>query len=172
VAAHAGKLSQSADETVRALEEIVWAVRPDSDTLQSLVDYITHFASELFEGGPTRCRLDLPHDLPALALPPDIRHNIFLIIKEALTNTLKHAGAKEVRVAARADGHTIEIEVADDGRGFTPAEPPAAGKRNGLGNMRQRTATIGGKLDLQSTPNGTSVRLTVDLSGGKNSKPA
>ncbi len=172
VAAHAGKLSQSADETVRALEEIVWAVRPDSDTLQSLVDYITHFASELFEGGPTRCRLDLAHDLPALALLPDIRHNIFLIIKEALTNTLKHATAKEVRVVARADGHTIEIEVADDGRGFTPAESPTASKRNGLGNMRQRAATIGGKLDLQSTPDGTSVKLTVNLSGGKNSKPA
>ena len=166
VAAHAGKLSLSADQTVRALEEIVWAVRPDSDTLQSLVDYITHFASELFEGSPTRCRLDLAHDLPALHLPPEMRHNIFLIIKEALTNTLKHAGAKEVRVAAKADGTTIEIEVADDGHGFTPAESPAAGKRNGLGNMRQRAATIGGKLDLHSTSNGTSVKLTVNLSGG------
>ena len=54
---HAGKLSQSASQTVRALEEIVWAVRPGSDTLQSLVDYITHFAGEVFEGSPTRCRL-------------------------------------------------------------------------------------------------------------------
>jgi signal transduction histidine kinase len=173
VAAHAGKLSLSADETVRALEEIVWAVRPDSDTLQSLVDYITHFAGELFEGGPTRCRLDLSHHLPALALPPDVRHNIFLIIKEALTNTLKHADAKEVRVAANAVGNTIEFVVADNGKGFSAAgTATATGKRNGLGNMRQRAATIGGKLEMHSTPgDGASVRLTVDLSGGKKPKP-
>lgn len=169
VAAHSVKLALSADETVRALEEIVWAVRPDSDTLQSLVDYITHVAGELFEGSPTRCRLDLSHDLPALPLPPEMRHNIFLIIKEALTNTLKHAAAKEVRVAAKADGHTIEIEVADDGQGFTPANTPAPSQRNGLGNMRQRAATIGARLELQSTPGkGTSVRLTVNLAGSEN----
>jgi signal transduction histidine kinase len=172
VAAHASKLSLSADQTVRALEEIVWAVRPGSDTLQSLVEYTAHFANELFDGNPARCRLDLSHDLPALALPPDVRHNIFLIIKEALTNALKHATAKEVRVTAKAAGSTIEIMVADDGKGFTPATASAAGERNGLGNMRQRAATIGGKLDLQSTPgSGTSVRLTVNLSGDRNSRP-
>ena len=98
VEAHASKLAQSADQTVRALEEIVWAVRPGSDTLQSLMDYIAHFANELFDGNSTRCRLDLPHDLPATPLPPDVRHNIFLIVKEALTNALKHAGAGEVQV--------------------------------------------------------------------------
>jgi len=172
VAAHAGKLSLSADETVRALEEIVWAVRPDSDTLQSLIDYMTHFAGELFDGSPTRCRLDLSPDLPALALPPDKRHNIFLIVKEALTNALKHAAAKEVHVAAKADGSMLEIAVTDDGKGFTETgTAAAAGKRNGLGNMRQRAAAIGGQLDLQSTPQGTSVRLTVNLDGGSHHRP-
>lgn len=173
VEGHASKLSQAADQTVRSLEEIVWAVRPGSDTLQSLVEYIAHFANELFEGNRTRCRLDLPHDLPALALPPDVRHNMFLIVKEALTNALKHAAAKEVRVAAKAAGGTIEIVVADDGKGFAPDTTATPGKRNGLGNMRQRAETIGGKLDLQSTPgSGTSVRLTVNLSDGNSHRPA
>ena len=66
VETHVDKISQSADQTVRALEEIVWAVRPGSDSLQSLVEYIAHFANELFDGDRTRCRLDLPHDLPAI----------------------------------------------------------------------------------------------------------
>src|SRR5439155_24695172 len=101
VETHVSKIAQSADDTVRALEEIVWAVRPGSDSLQSLVEYIAHFASELFEGNGTRCRLDLPPDLPTRPLPPEMRHNIFLVIKEALTNALKHAGAKEVRVQAK-----------------------------------------------------------------------
>ena len=164
VEAHAIKLTQAADQTVRALEEIVWAVRPGSDTLQGLVEYIAHFASELFAGNPTRCRLDLPHDLPMLTVPPDMRHNIFLIVKEALTNTLKHAAAGEVRVQAKAEGSLLEILVEDDGHGYTPASRPVPEQRNGLGNMRQRAESIGGKLELQSAPGrGTTVRLTVNL---------
>jgi len=164
VEAHAIRLSQSADQTVRALEEIVWAVRPGSDSLQSLVDYITHFASELFEGTPTHCRLDLPHDLPALPLPPDFRHNIFLIVKEALTNTLKHASAKEVHVQAKISANLLEIRIQDDGTGFVPVTPKAEGKQHGLTNMQRRAEDMGGKLTWQGSPGqGTSIQLTVPL---------
>ena len=48
------RISQASGQTVRALEEIVWALRPGSDSLQSLVDYIAHFANELFEGDGAR----------------------------------------------------------------------------------------------------------------------
>ena len=164
VETHADKLIQSADQTVRALEEIVWAVRPRSDSLQSLVDYIAHFASELFEGTATRCRLDLPHDLPARPLPPEVRHNIFLIVKEALTNALKHASAKEVTVQTKVSSGVLEISIQDDGAGFVPAGSKIEGKRHGLDNMRQRAETIGGKLVCQQTPGkGTAIQLTVTL---------
>jgi signal transduction histidine kinase len=159
VESHAVKISQSADETVRALEEIVWAVRPNSDSLQSLVEYIAHFANELFDGGEIRCRLDLPHDLPPRPLPPDVRHNIFLIVKEALTNTLNHAGAREVRVSAEATANTLDIVVEDDGRGF---EVTAGGRGNGLGNMRRRAQALGEKLIVESQPGrGTTVKLSL-----------
>ena len=164
VEAHASKLVQSADQTVRALEEIVWAVRPGSDSLQSLVDYIAHFASELFEGTATRCRLDLPHDLPARALPPEMRHNIFLIVKEALTNAMKHSSAREVNLQAKLASGALEICVQDDGRGFTPSSQKIEGKRHGMENMRQRAETIGGVLKWEtSTDTGTRIQLTVPL---------
>jgi signal transduction histidine kinase len=164
VQSHAIKLAQSADQTVRALEEIVWAVRPGSDSLQSLVDYIAHFASELFAGTVTRCRLDLPHDLPARALPPEMRHNIFLIVKEALTNALKHASAREVNLQAKFISGTLEICVQDDGKGISPPSQKIEGKRHGMENMRHRAATIGGTLKWESSPDrGTRVQLTVPL---------
>ena len=150
--AHAGKLAESADQTVRSLEEIVWAVRPGSDTLQSLVDYITHFATELFEGSPTRCRLDVPDELPARPLPPDVRHNIFLIVKEGLTNALKHSGADEVQLQIKITRQTLEIVIADNGKGFDANPAATDGKRNGLGNMKRRAGAVGGKLSLTSTP--------------------
>jgi two-component sensor histidine kinase len=163
VQGHLHKIAEAADETVRALEEIVWAVRPGSDSLQSLVEYVAHFSNELFEGNGTRCRLDLPHDLPQLPLPPDMRHNIFLVVKEALTNVLKHAQAKEVRVQAKAGGQWIEFVVQDDGHGFDSSRNPHESKRNGLSNMQRRAVTMGGHLTVQSTKTGTTVRLVVPI---------
>ncbi len=165
VEAHAQKISQTAGQSVRALEEIVWALRPGSDSLQSLVEYIAHVANELFEGDSARCRLDLPQDLPARSLPPEVRHNIFLVVKEALTNALKHAYAREVRVQAKASAGTLTIVVQDDGRGFdAQALAPTPGKRHGLGNMRRRAEDMGGTLEVTSAPgSGTTVRLTVSF---------
>jgi signal transduction histidine kinase len=159
---HVGKIAEAADETVRALEEIVWAVRPGSDTLQSLVEYITHFAGELFEGSSTRCRLDVAENLPAHPLPPDTRHNIFLVVKEALTNVLKHAAADEVIVRARVANDTLEIQVQDDGRGFTADSKRDQGQ--GHGNMRRRAEAAGGTLSIESdAARGTTVALRVSL---------
>ncbi len=163
VLTHLNKIAQAADETVRALEEIVWAVRPGSDSLQSLVEYIAHFSNELFEGNGTRCRLDLPHDLPQLSLPPELRHNIFLVVKEALTNVIKHAQAREVHVQAKATADTLEFVVQDDGHGFEPGRSSHESQRNGLSNMQRRAATMGGQLTVQSTKTGTLVRLVVPI---------
>lgn len=164
VETHAAKISQSANQTVRALEEIVWAVRPGSDSLQSLIEYIAHFAKELFEDNTARCRLDLPHDLPTQPLAPDIRHNIFLVVKEALTNALKHADAGQVLVQAKVSGDELELCVHDDGKGFANGILGEEGNRHGLSNMRSRAEAIGGTLIVQSEPGkGTTIKLQVKL---------
>lgn len=166
VAMHASKLSLSADQTVRALEEIVWAVRPGSDSLQSLVEYIAHFANELFENGATRCRLDLPDELPAQPLPPDVRHNIFLIVKEALTNVAKHADAGEVHLQIKVTPHHLQIVIADNGKGFDVNTAATAGQRNGLGNMKRRAEAVGGELTLTGTPGqGSRAEFSMNFSG-------
>jgi signal transduction histidine kinase len=164
IEAHAAKISQSANQTVRALEEIVWAVRPGSDSLQSLIDYVSHFAKELFEGDAARCRLDLPQEPPTQPLPPDVRHNVFLVIKEALTNALKHAGAREVYLQVQVSGDVLEIHVHDNGKGFAQEPAPQEGRRHGLGNMRSRAEAIGGTLSVESVPGkGTTIMLRVKL---------
>ncbi len=164
VAAHAGKISQAADQTVRALEEIVWAVRPGSDSLQSLVEYLAHFANELFAEGPMRCRLDLPADVPPRTLPPEVRHNIFLIAKEALTNALKHAGGSVIQVQVKTDGQYFQMVIADDGKGFDVGAMATNTQRNGLGNMRRRAESVGGRLQMTSAPEqGARVEFTVDF---------
>ena len=94
-----------------------------------------------------------------------MRHNIFLVVKEALTNALKHGHAREVRVQAKASAQALEIVVQDDGQGFeAQALPPKPGKRQGLGNMRRRAEDMGGTLTVESAPGkGTTVRLIVSF---------
>lgn len=160
------KISQLAGQTLRALDEIVWAVRPASDSLQNLVEYVAHFASDLFKGQGVRCRLDLPDDVPTRALPPEVRHNIFLIAKEALTNSMKHAAAREVSVQFQTTAAALEILIQDDGRGFDLTNSSRLRDGNGLVNMRQRAEAIGGNLELQTREGqGTTVRLQVNFVG-------
>ena len=77
---------------------------------------------------------------------------------------LKHAGAKEVHVQAKANGTELQIVVQDDGRGFDPSQSATAPTtRDGLMNMRRRAEAIGGRLIVETSAAGTKVRLVVHL---------
>jgi signal transduction histidine kinase len=155
----------TARELTRSMDEIVWAVNPHHDTLESLVNYLGRFAQQFLSPAGIRCRLDLPVQLPAWPVSSETRHNLFLAFKETLNNTLKHAEANEVQIqiALADDGFTLSV--ADDGKGFDPAARTARerpGSGNGLKNMRQRLAQIGGTCEIRSAPgSGTTVRFVV-----------
>ena len=160
------KISAAAHEIIHSLDENVWAVNAGNDSLPHLIDYIGHFASDFLAAAGVRCRMDFPNDPPALPLSAEVRHNLFLAVKEALTNAVRHAQASEVWVrAAVADG-VLTLTVEDDGKGFEsgPAHPSA----DGLRNIQQRMDTLGGRFDLQtSRNNGTKVTLVYLCSPGK-----
>lgn len=143
----------TASEVTRSLDEIVWAVDPKHDTLDSLVGYMGKFAQDFLGAAGIRCRLDLPTSPPAWPLTAETRHNLFLAFKETLNNALKHAGATEVRLSLqlRADGFVLTIK--DNGRGFDPesAAAPSPGRAsagNGLDNLSRRLAHIGGRCEI------------------------
>ena len=149
------------------LDEIVWAVHPSNDTLDGLMTYVSKYAQEYLSLAGVRCRLDVPAELPACALPPDARHNLFLAVKEAVTNVVRHAHASAVwiRLKLGADSYVIEIE--DNGRGFAVEDTAHASSRNGLRNMRQRVEDVGGRFEISPAPEGgTVVRLTAPLGRG------
>jgi signal transduction histidine kinase len=160
-------LSASVRDAFRSLDEMIWAVNPKQDTLAGLANYLCEYTLGFLRSADIRCRLDVPPDLPARPLRAGVRHELFLVIKEGLHNTVKHATAHEVHLRIGFTPAHLELELSDDGRGFdqVPVEvapPPAARARNGLANMRQRVSAMGGRLDLTSTPgHGTQLRITV-----------
>ncbi|MGH7979478.1 MAG: ATP-binding protein, partial [Limisphaerales bacterium] len=158
------KISGFAVRTVRSLDEIVWAVNPRNDSLRSLVDYITQFATELFEDRNIHCRFHVEENLPQRRLTLETRHHLFLIVKEALGNALVHAHPSEVRLGVRMVGPQVEIYIQDNGIGFDRRSIEANGGNNGLKNMQQRIETIRGRLVIQTKPgDGTTIRLVVDV---------
>jgi signal transduction histidine kinase len=89
---------------------------------------------------------------------PELETAVYRIVQEALSNVAKHAGADGVRVDIREGAGTIEIEVADDGRGFDAARPAGG---FGLVGMRERVALAGGRMELASAPGATTLRVTL-----------
>ncbi len=162
VGAHVRKIVASARHTVRSMDEIVWAVNPENDTLDGLVGYISHHADEFFEGAGVRCRLEMPVEVPRWALSAELRHNLFLMVKEAFNNVAKHSQASEVTVRVVAADGSIQIVIEDNGRGFDPNTTPARG--NGLANLRRRMENIGGELQIVTQPGrGVRLQFTVKL---------
>src|SRR5262249_40669626 len=90
---HARKKSQTARETTRALDEIVWTVNPSNDTLDGLINYVCKYAQEFLALAGLRYRLEVPPQLPPTPIAPELRHNVFLAAKEAVNNVVKHSQA-------------------------------------------------------------------------------
>lgn len=164
VAAHAQQLSQTARDTTRVLDEIVWTVNPANDTLEGLVNYICKYAQDYLGVAGLRCRLELPAQLPPTDIPPELRHNVFLAAKEAITNVVRHARASTVWLRLQLRPEAFSLEIQDDGRGLPQPDPRAAGTRNGLRNMQKRMEDVGGSFWIGPGPTGgTLVRLTAPL---------
>jgi signal transduction histidine kinase len=167
-AASLARIHQTARDLTHAMGEVVWAVNPEHDSFDSLANYISNYAQNFLRAARIRCRLEMPVQLPQLALSSGIRHNLLLAFKEALSNVAKHAQASEVRISLAANDYGIELLVADNGKGFpqsgapgkdAPPEVSRPAPGNGLANMRNRLREIGGDCDIQSVP-GTGTKIT------------
>lgn len=161
------EISETARDTIRSFEQIVWAVNPKNDTLANLAHYLCRFAEDLFDGTSVECAFSLPEPIPEMTVSTELRHNLFLATKEALNNIFKHARATQVqlRLAMAADGFEVIIE--DDGCGFVPGDAEIRpGTGNGLENMQARMDTVGGQMEIQSGPGaGTTVVFRVRCGG-------
>ncbi len=155
-------IANKARALVSALDVIVWAVDPKHDSLQSFTDYIGGYANELLSSTKIVCRLKFPIECDAVTLPGPVRHSLFLALKEALNNVIRHASATEVKLQMAQVNNSLEIVVADNGCGF---DFKTVHLGNGLTNIRERLEALNGQCNIESRPgNGTTVKLVVPLS--------
>jgi signal transduction histidine kinase len=154
------EIGQTVTEMTVAIDEIVWAVNPRHDSLESLVSYLCGVVQEFSRRVGLQCHIDAPFDLERLEVTAEYRHELYLVVKEALQNVAKHARATEVRftVASEAGGFVFRLE--DNGRGFPEptAKPTSAGSEGlGLESMRERITKLGGTFTCANRAEGGAV---------------
>jgi signal transduction histidine kinase len=132
-----------------------------------LVQYISQYAHDFSQASQIACHLDLPTEVPPITLTAEVRHNLFMVVKEALNNILKHSLASEARLRLTLQDGVLEIRMQDNGRGFDVASA-AISQRSGLANMQHRTEMLGALLHIESQPaKGTSVSVRMTYSPKK-----
>jgi signal transduction histidine kinase len=176
VLAHTGQLAQrhnsylpplfetianKARNLIASLDVIVWAVDPTENSLQSLADYLSGYADEFFAHTNIRCRFKVPVAFPSITLDGHIRHELFLSVKETLNNVVRHAGATEVEFQMLVVDNTMDIIIADNGKGF---ESKYESGRHGLENLTGRLHKLGGSCIVESgVGSGTTVKIHLPL---------
>jgi signal transduction histidine kinase len=182
------RVSETSRDLLRALDEVVWAVNPAKDRLETLASYLVAWAQDFLRPTGLSADFDIPEELPEISIPSEWRHHAFLVFKEALRNAVRHANATRVAVRLALADACLCLSVADNGcgmPGFAPGSAPgrtaaseagsatdtvpgaflprsAAG--NGLRNMQTRAGELGAELRFRPTPGGgTTVELRVPL---------
>ncbi len=137
-------------EALAELRRLLAAVRPEDEPAgpQPGLDRLGELAEQLRAAG---LEVALRREGDAGALPAGVELSAYRIVQEALTNTLRHAGASRAEVTVRAGGGTLELDVLDDGSGQTR---PSDGAGRGIAGMRERAAMLGGTLEAGPRPGG------------------
>lgn len=155
----AKRINQAVDDldaTIRDIRRTIFELRtPMSAALRTEIREAIEVAAESLGYRPD---LELIGPIDS-AVPDDLRPELTAVLREALSNAVRHAQADRVSVRVRVDSGRVEITVTDDGIG---CDPEAA--RSGLVNLRERAERLGGEFSLRrAEPHGTEVRWSVPL---------
>lgn len=145
----------------RDLDAVVWSVNPGNDSLGELFAYLGQSFLECFRRTPIRPRLAMAEEVPDCMLAPEVRHHLFMVVREAMNNVIKHSRAKEVTLSLKVVKNALEMRIEDNGLGYSP-DVMTRSKRHGITNMRARVEQLGGKLEVSSEPGkGTSIVILI-----------
>ena len=161
---HLDKAQQMVRDSLEEARNSIWNMRPQVLETGDLVSALKHILMQLSEGLGLETRFDVVGR--TRRLPAVIENNFLRLGQEAITNAVKHAQAKQITVTVEFGERHFMLTVADDGRGFDPANPPASAGGFGLVGMKERAQELNGQLKVHSAPDqGTEISLSIPLAG-------
>ncbi|CAN5756691.1 hypothetical protein BH11BAC4_BH11BAC4_01360 [soil metagenome] len=156
------KISATSKDIAQRMHTIIWSLNAENDSLENFSEYVRQYGVSFFENAAITFKYNhaqLPHEKQLSGV---LRKNLFLIIKEAFHNVIKHSGADTVTVNISLQENSLSIEILDNGNGTQGDYPVAIGSGNGLKNMRKRMAEIGGNIRFDPK-NGMGIYIDIYL---------
>jgi signal transduction histidine kinase len=154
-------MQRSSEEMVSKLNEIVWLVNPEKDTLQKLVQKLEEYARNMAATKDMLVQVFIPATISGLSLSFERRRNIYLLCKEAINNAVKYSNGSLLSLSIQERSGKLAITISDNGKGFDTLQVQSG---NGLVNMRQRAEEIGAKLFIESKENeGSTVSMECSI---------
>ena len=150
------KISSSANELLNKMNAIIWSMSSSNDSMGNMIAYIRSYSLIYFENTGVNCKISLPDELPNIVVSGQIRRNVFLVVKEALNNILKHANATEVNITLERVADGLKLSIHDNGRGIDFEKLRLFS--NGLKNMKKRMEDVNIDFTIENF-NGTLITL-------------
>ncbi len=150
-------ISKYAIDTVGRLTDIVWAVNPMHDSMESLVQRLELYAREIATTKKIQILTHKSNQLEFVKLPMEHRKNIYLLCKEAVNNAVKYSEARHIMIGAAVESGYFRLAVVDNGIGFDIDKKTQG---SGMNNMKNRAAEMGATLKIFTEHNvGTRIIL-------------
>ncbi len=153
------KIGSNSREMSQHMSDIIWAVNPNNDELDHLINRIEKYFKEVLADSHINFKMTFDSKVAAITLEMAERRNIYLILKECLHNSIKYSECEEIQIDFKFQDNKLHLRFHDNGRGFNQdIINPFNG--NGFRNMKIRAEEINGKLILNSVINqGTTIEL-------------
>lgn len=153
-------VGEACRDLMARLERVVWLTDPAQDRLDRLGAYLLAHVEQYLAPTSLHLHETVTPDLPPQPVPGIWRRELLAVMQECLSNIARHSGCRNVWFQLDWSPDRLEVELRDDGRGFDPGRVRPG--RRGLGHLRQRAVSLGGRLELGSMPGqGTRVRLVL-----------
>lgn len=155
------RVSEISTELIESMRSIIWAMDTQNDTLSSLQANIRSYASTIGKDNDLKMHFDFQNNEADIIVKGQIRHHLFLTIKEILNNIIKHSSANEVVLNMSATENTLTSVISENGEGFTLPEISNLGK--GIKSIDKRMKSINSTITYNNGDQMT-ISITTPLS--------
>ena len=156
-------IGRQSSDIIQYMEDLLWVIQPENDRLKDLKQKIQDYILPLADSKGIIADITIPKDIENTFLPIKVKKNLYLVIKEALNNALKHSGATEISLNIGYNSGFLETRISDNGVGFDIPKSSEDLKGYGLDNMRNRIHEVGGNFSIETDSNGTSIFFSINL---------
>jgi ligand-binding sensor domain-containing protein/signal transduction histidine kinase len=153
------RIAEEVNISSQALDDIVWSINKDNDTIEQTVARMRRYASEVFDNANIYCTMQADEHISARRLNMELRRDLFLMFKEVINNICKHAQATQVSIRVGLEKKRLYLVISDNGVGFDTTVPT---HRNGLKGLHTRISKWKGDIDIRSREGeGTTIRVAL-----------